>query len=102
MLRIVTQVQNISIWRPVSVNSAANMPPELYADMIINDEAVTFQLDNGAEVNILPISNSLTLKLNNLLNLHQLWNKSTMAVHGKCRVKLHNPKNQHKYSAEFN
>ena len=31
----------------------------------------------------------------------QMWNKSTMAVHGKCRVKLRNPKHQCKYSVEF-
>ena len=88
----------------VSVNSVANTPPELYADMIINDKAVTFQLDNGAEVNILPKQyvDTETGKLIEHDNTTlQMWNKSTMAMHGKCRVKLRNPKNQRKYSVEF-
>ena len=50
LVRKVTQVLN----QLVSVNSITNTLPELYADIIIDNKAVAFQLDNGAIVNILP------------------------------------------------
>ena len=65
----------------------------VYADMTIHGSAVTFQLDSGAEVNLLPrkyINAADKFKLVERSTLLQMWNKTTIKSKQRCRLKLHN------------
>ncbi|KAJ8036532.1 hypothetical protein HOLleu_20538 [Holothuria leucospilota] len=86
-----------------SINSLKHHS-HIYADMIIDDKRVTFQLDSGATCNILPFSEFVKLGKHGIKKTRQvlaMYNGSTSEPKGKCRLKLVNPRNNKKYGAEF-
>ncbi|KAJ8034656.1 hypothetical protein HOLleu_21584 [Holothuria leucospilota] len=86
-----------------SINSLKHHS-HIYADMIIDDKRVTFQLDSGATCNILPFSEFVKLGKHGIKKTRQvlaMYNGSTSEPKGKCRLKLVNPRNNKKYRAEF-
>lgn len=78
----------------------------IYVDMWINDKSksrakVSFQVDCGATVNVLPRK---YVKYNTLLHTDkvlQMWNGTAIHPLGRCRVFMRNPRTQKKYDVEF-
>ena len=73
---------------------------ELFADMILGDSSVMFQIHSGAAVNILPKCYApKSLEPTNKILV--MWNKAKVIPLGSCRVELVNPKNSKKYHIQF-
>ena len=74
---------------------------ELYTVMEIGNQAVKFQIDCGASINIITqalVSNSVITPTSKRL---VMWNKTEVTPLGATRIVLRNPKNRKKYSVEF-
>jgi len=84
-----------------SVSDDPEYPREIHARMIINRKPVSFQLDCGASINILPEmfvgDHEVTPTTKTLI----MWNKAEVKPRGIARVVLRNPRNGKKYSVEF-
>ena len=69
--------------------------------MEIGNQAVTFQIDCGASINIITealIGNCVITPTSKWL---VMWNKTEIKPRGATRVVLQNPKNHKKYSVKF-
>ena len=74
---------------------------EIYTVMEIGNQAVTFQIDCGASINIITealIGNCVITPTSKRL---VMWNKTEITPRGATRIVLRNPKNRKKYSVEF-
>lgn len=76
---------------------------DVFAQMLMGDTPVAFQVDSGASINILPRKhlNGTDYVLNPTKTKLMMWNKTMIASQAKCRLKLRNPKTAKKYSVEF-
>lgn len=67
----------------------------------IGDNVITFQIDTGSSVNILP---EKFVSRDNIINtsvILKTWNKNSYNPIGECRVTIVNPKNGRKYNVNF-
>uniref|UniRef100_A0A8C5PGJ5 ribonuclease H n=1 Tax=Leptobrachium leishanense TaxID=445787 RepID=A0A8C5PGJ5_9ANUR len=82
--------------------TASKFPLALFADMLIHQQAVRFQMDCGADCNVRPArlvrDKSKILPCDKML---RMYNKSTLTPVGVCKIKIRNPHNQTFYQAEF-
>ena len=84
--------------------SATNISPfatEIYAELIVKDEPVKFQLDCGATINILPEKDAQSCDLKSTTKRLRMWNGSEVIPLGTTRVIVRNPRNHKRYSIEF-
>lgn len=82
-------------------SSTSGYAKEIYSVMEIGNQAVTFQIDCGASINIITealIGNSVVMPTSKRL---VMWNKTEITPRGATRIVLRNPKNRKKYSVEF-
>ena len=69
--------------------------------MIINKKNVTFQVDKGSSVNIIPKEYVYSEKLNITNTVLKTWNNDNYKPLGECRLSVKNPKNGRKYNVNF-
>jgi len=81
-------------------NKEDNTDKEVYAEMLVNDTPVRFQVDSGASVNLIT-EQFAPAKLNPTKTVLVMWNKAEVRPMGTCRLTVRNPKNRKKYSVEF-
>lgn len=86
------------------VHAMSDKSKPILCQMLINGEEVVHQVDPGASVCILPAKylprhdnpvirdEKVTLKM---------WNGSTMKAVGKCKLKIHNPKNGKNWKVDY-
>ena len=72
---------------------------EIKCNMVVAGQTVTFQVDTGATVNLLP--DKYADNLNATTKKLTMWNGSEIPAVGTCRTTVLNPKTQKKYSVEF-
>ena len=71
-------------------------------EMLIAAKPVTFQIDTGASVNLLPERNvPKTSLISPTSKQLTMWNGTKLIPVGVCRVRLKNPGNRKNYSVEF-
>ena len=85
----------------VSQVSDNEYPKEIYAEMIINSSSLSFQVDCGASVNILPLKYIGTCEIKPSKKSLRMWNGTNVTPIGSTRVIVRNPKNHKRYSIEF-
>lgn len=73
----------------------------IYAEMLIKNHPVKFQVDCGATVNVIPKKYIQNEVLSPTPRVLQMWNKSEVKPEGACRVRVRNPQNSKKYSVGF-
>ncbi|XP_059840250.1 uncharacterized protein LOC132401918 [Hypanus sabinus] len=87
----------------ILVANSLKTKDDVFAQMLINGKPIDFQDHSRSSINILPrkylegvdhTPRQCTKKL-------MMWNKTTMDAEGMCRVKLHNPTTNRKYSVKF-
>ena len=84
--------------------SATNTSPfarEIHAQLLIANQPVSFQIDCGATVNILPEKYATGSDLKPTSKRLCMWNNSEVIPLGTTRVITKNPKNNKRYSIEF-
>ena len=74
---------------------------QIRCNMRVNNHNVTFQIDTGATVNILPLKYADASKLNNTSKTLSMWNDSKIKPLGTYRTSVRNLKNKRRYSIEF-
>lgn len=99
---LVSVVNDISQLKTDQLNLKEKKGP-IYAEMILlsSQKTVKFQVDCGAEVNIISKKyvQDVALEASNITL--QMWNGETSKVCGKVRVSIRNSENKKKYSVEF-
>jgi transposase InsO family protein len=79
----------------------ADKSKQLKCKLIVGGQCVTFQIDTGASVNILPAKYASDLEVVPTDKKLKMWNSATTTPVGVCRKVVCNPKNQKKYNIEF-
>ena len=74
---------------------------EIYAELIVKDEPIEFQLDCGATINILPEKDAQSCDLKSANKRLRMWNGSEVISLRTTRVIVRNPRNHKRYSIEF-
>ena len=74
---------------------------EIYTVMEIGNQAVKFQVDCGASINIITEKLMGDSPITPTTKRLVMWNKSEITPLGSTRMILRNPKNRNKYSVEF-
>ena len=82
-----------------TVNSVSE--PEIYAQMLINEQLIKFHIDCSVTVNVLPIKYVNKEDIHLTKRVLQLWNNTELKPEGICRVTIRNPRDRKKYSVEF-
>ena len=85
----------------ISQVSDNEYPKEIYAEMIINGSSLSFQVDCGASVNILPLKYVGDCAIKPSKKSLRMWNGTNVTPVGSTRVIVRNPKNHKRYSIEF-
>ena len=85
----------------ISQVSDNEYPKEIYAEMIINGSSLSFQVDCGASVNILPLKYVGDCVIKPSKKSLRMWNGTNVTPVGSTRVIVRNPKNHKRYSIEF-
>ena len=85
----------------ISQVSYNKYPKEIYAEMIINGSSLSFQVDCGASVNILPLKYVGDCAIKPSKKSLRMWNGTNVTPVGSTRVIVRNPKNHKRYSIEF-
>ena len=74
---------------------------EIYAEFMIKNQRIKFQIDSGATINILPEKYVKGADLKPTTKRLRMWNNSEVSPLGTTRIVLKNPENHRKYSIEF-
>ena len=82
------------------VNKVKNRK-EVFAEMLIGEKKVRFQIDTGATVNLMPLKYVKDVELRNTEASLHMWNNSVVKPQGLCVVKIRNPKTRKKYKVDF-
>ena len=72
------------------------MSKPLYASIKVNKQAVKFQIDPGATINVIPRRFVKNIQLSNANTTLEIWNGATTHPIGKCRINIKNLQNQKK------
>ena len=83
------------------VSTVTDGTDEIYAEMLIDETPVKFQIDCGASANLLPAKYTNGYQRDPCKKTLLMWNKSEVKPLGTTRLKLRNPQNRMKYSVEF-
>jgi len=97
-----SEVESIGSVVQVLSFSDVNSNTGLFAEMILKQGPMTFQLDNGATVNVLPqcyLPKDATLEPSSVLL--RMYNHTHLKTLGKTRLVIKNPKNNRKYKLTF-
>ena len=78
----------------VSVTNISPFVTEIYAELIVKDEPVKFQLNCGATINILPEKDAQSCDLKSTTKRLRMWNGSEVIPLQTTRVIVRNPQNQ--------
>ena len=78
---------------------SANSKKMVKCKMIVEDQEVTFQIDTGASVNMIPARYAINVQPYS--GTLRMWNNSTHKPMGACRLTVINPKSGKKYSVPF-
>lgn len=72
---------------------------DIKCEMRVGDKMITFQIDTGASVNVLPAkyAPNVTQTSKTLI----MWNGNRLTPRGTCRTTVFNPKNLRRYNVEF-
>ena len=109
-VKIIVQLRSIFLLQKLISKRMCSVQydKKLFATMIFNGKQVQFQLDTGATVNFLSvqeykeISNDQTLAgLSKSNATFCMYNSTAIKPIGKTRLSVRNPKNNRKYSIEF-
>lgn len=73
----------------------------IYATMEVGNQAIKFQVDCGASINIITKALIGTFDVTPTNKRLVMWNKTEITPIGSTRIILRNPKNRKKYSVEF-
>ncbi|XP_064622353.1 uncharacterized protein K02A2.6-like [Lineus longissimus] len=78
-------------------------PKDVRCRMMLTDsrQEVTFQVDTGASVNLIPLRLAVHTELSPTTKRLKMWNGSEIHPVGSCRLVVGNPKNRKRYSVEF-
>ena len=74
---------------------------EIYAEMLFENEAVKFQVNSSASVNILPAKYARNQQIEASNKTLRMWNGTHVEPIGSTGIVVHNPRNQKKYAIEF-
>ena len=77
-----------------TVNSVSE--PEIYAQMLINEQLIKFHIDCSVTVNVLPIKYVNKEDIHQTKRVLQLWNNTELKPEGICRVTIRNPRDRKK------
>ena len=80
---------------------AVKYAKEIYAEMLIDDKKLNFQIDCGASINIIPAKHASGHEIAATSKTLRMWNGSEVKPTGTTRIVLRNPKTRNKYSVEF-
>ena len=81
----------------VSQVSDNEYPKEIYAEMMINSSSLSFQVECGTSVNILPLKYVENCAIEPSKKSLHMWNGTNVTSVGSTRVTVHNPKNHKRY-----
>ena len=76
-------------------------PREIYAEMLVGDKPVQFQVDCGASINILPEKLVGNQEISPTSKTLIMWNKTKVKPKGTVRIVIENPKTKKRFSLEF-
>ena len=82
------------------INAANNKKSALYAEMLLDEKSVKFQIDSGATVNVIPRKYVSTTIDEPKVQL-KMYNGTTLWAKGRAKLKMRNPKNRKKYKVTF-
>ena len=85
----------------VSDVHAVGFAKEIYAEMLIDNKKVNFQIDCGASINIIAAKHAEGHKIKSTTKTLRIWNGSQVKPIGTARIIMRNPKTRKKYSVEF-
>ncbi|KAK3744055.1 hypothetical protein QZH41_000989 [Actinostola sp. cb2023] len=74
---------------------------EIYVEMLIDEKSVTFQVDSGSSINIIPEKYAGEQPIVPTQRRLRMWNGAEMNPVGTTRLIIRNPKDRKKYSLEF-
>ncbi|KAK3723357.1 hypothetical protein QZH41_002823 [Actinostola sp. cb2023] len=74
---------------------------EIYVEMLIDEKSVTFQVDSGSSINIIPEKYAGERPIIPTQRRLRMWNGAEMNPVGTTRLIVRNPKDRKKYSLEF-
>ncbi|KAK3752981.1 hypothetical protein QZH41_016289 [Actinostola sp. cb2023] len=74
---------------------------EIYVEMLIDEKSVTFQVDSGSSINIIPEKYAGEQPIIPTQRRLRMWNGAEMNPVGTTRLIIRNPKDRKKYSLEF-
>ena len=78
-----------------------SLDKQTFAEMIVSGEKITFQIDSGASINIVPARHLGEQQMNQTDKKLRMWNGTEVSPKGTARAIVKNPKNGRKYSVEF-
>ena len=73
----------------------------IYAEMLVDNKKVNFQIDCGASINIIPAKHAQGHEIKSTTKTLRMWNGSQLKPIGTARIIMRNPKTRKKYSVEF-
>ena len=69
----------------------------VFAQLLLEKQAVRFQVDTGAETNLIPQEYVKHIQITPTSKLLLMWNRSSVNPIGTCIAKVVNPKDDKKY-----
>ena len=85
----------------IKVNAVSDPDKAAFAELTIDGDPVPFQIDCGSTVNLLPRKYIGDRHLEPCRKTLVMWNTSESVAAGKCRLTVHNPTQNRRFSVEF-
>ena len=82
----------------VSVTNSSPFASAIYAELHISNQPITFQIDCGATINVMPERYVQGCDLKPTGKRLRMWNNSELKPHGMTRIVTRNPRNGTQYS----
>eukprot|EP00057_Strongylocentrotus_purpuratus_P007672 XP_011662146.1 PREDICTED: uncharacterized protein K02A2.6-like [Strongylocentrotus purpuratus] len=95
-----SEVESVNCVEVVNATSSNSTKKPLYAEMMIDDNPVKFQIDSGATVNVIP-KKYVKSKIDTRDAELRMYNETTLMAEGRVKIILRNPKNKKKYRVDF-
>lgn len=92
----------VTLSEEVNAIQGTELPKSVFATMTVEGQPVDFQLDLGATCNVIRLRDLPPgINIQATTQVLSLYDKSQMQSLGKCLVSMTNPKNGHRYKAQF-